>query len=548
MPHVIDSLVLEFGIDPKNMSDTARAALEELRKFEEQAGRSGKNIESSGLRIEEMFASVKRSAIGLLAVFLGGREIKEFIGYVTNADAATGRLAKTMNMSTQELSEWQGAMTQAGGSAESITGALQGATQDMNRFMLTGQGTLASVLRPLGISLFDNNNRLKTAGQLFLELSDAVSKMDPARAAAFLSMIPGMNQDSVNLLIQGRKAVEGYLTAARQAGGATADSAAQAAEYQKQLALLDRSATSLGRNLFMILAPGLTAVTNALSKLLDAWRTVPGSPEDKQAEDRIRGNMNNALGSPEDFLKGLNRLFGSILPKSLYDQEFNEKDIEHFYRGTGPYAVPQSERSAAAAPGAGGGIGAAGVPLIDRYREAIAAVESRGEGGYSAIGPVTSSGDRAYGRYQVMGNNIPSWTKEVLGRAMSPDEFLRDHAAQDAVFNAKFGQSVRKYGNPQDAASVWFTGKPLAQGAGRRDVLGTTGAGYVSKFNRELGAGAVAAGRVSGGGDTTTTTSTTHVGTVVVQTQATDAQGIARDIKPALENGDFAANANDGQQ
>ena len=57
------------------------------------------------------------------------------------------------------------------------------------------------------------------------------------------------------------------------------------------------------------------------------------------------------------------------------------------------------------------------------FRQAIANIESRGSGGYSALGPLTKKGDRAYGRYQVMGDNLPSWTKEALGRQLTPDEF-----------------------------------------------------------------------------------------------------------------------------
>lgn len=124
---------------------------------------------------------------------------------------------------------------------------------------------------------------------------------------------------------------------------------------------------------------------------------------------------------------------------------------------------------------------------LSNYAKAIQAIESRGSGGYNALGPVTKKGDRAYGAYQVMGSNIPSWTKEVLGRPLTPQQFLADPKIQDSVFNAKFGQSVQKFGNPQDAASVWFTGRPLSKGGSSRDILGTSGNEYVNKFTALLG-------------------------------------------------------------
>jgi hypothetical protein len=121
------------------------------------------------------------------------------------------------------------------------------------------------------------------------------------------------------------------------------------------------------------------------------------------------------------------------------------------------------------------------------YQNAIKSIESSG-GNYGLLGPVTNSGDRAYGAYQVMGANIPEWTKKHLGQSMTPEQFLADKDAQDAVFNGQFGSYVNKYGNPQDAASAWFTGGPMSTGANKRDILGTSGSGYVGKFNKFLGA------------------------------------------------------------
>jgi hypothetical protein len=121
------------------------------------------------------------------------------------------------------------------------------------------------------------------------------------------------------------------------------------------------------------------------------------------------------------------------------------------------------------------------------WANAIASIESQGSGGYSAVGPQTAKGDRAYGKYQVMDFNIPTWTQKHLGQKLTPEQFLASPESQDAVFRGEFGSSVQKYGNPQDAASVWFTGRPASQGAGRSDILGTTGSKYVNKFNSALG-------------------------------------------------------------
>lgn len=118
------------------------------------------------------------------------------------------------------------------------------------------------------------------------------------------------------------------------------------------------------------------------------------------------------------------------------------------------------------------------------YGSAIASVESGGR--YDLLGPQTK-GDRAYGKYQIMGNNIGPWSQEILGQAVTPDQFLANPQLQDAIFQGKFGQYVAKYG-PEGAARAWFAGEGGMNNPNAKDVLGTTVSGYGAKFMKALGA------------------------------------------------------------
>lgn len=156
---------------------------------------------------------------------------------------------------------------------------------------------------------------------------------------------------------------------------------------------------------------------------------------------------------------------------------------------------------------------------MDAFAAAIRKIESGSyAGNYGAIGPATSSGDHAYGAYQVMGANIGPWTKEVLGKVMTIPEFLADSAAQDKVFYAKFGQSLDRWGSAADAVSVWFTGKPNALAGGSVSDGFNTNDQYQAKFTSALAGvpDAVKSGAAAG----TETGSSKGVETAVQQTAA----------------------------
>ena len=131
-----------------------------------------------------------------------------------------------------------------------------------------------------------------------------------------------------------------------------------------------------------------------------------------------------------------------------------------------------------------------GTPDVEALKQQLAAQESGGhKDPYTVVGPHSSSGDKPYGKYQVMGHNIPIWTKEVLGRAMTPEEFMASPEAQEAVASAKLSDYLAKTGNVRDAAAMWHSGKTydVAKARNRRDVLGTHTTDYADRAAESMG-------------------------------------------------------------
>lgn len=104
--------------------------------------------------------------------------------------------------------------------------------------------------------------------------------------------------------------------------------------------------------------------------------------------------------------------------------------------------------------------------------------ERESNGKYNAIGTITKSGDRAYGKYQVMGNNIPHWTKRYLGKEMTPDQFMNDPLAQELLAGMIFTERIGKHQNIHDPVALWFSGQPLANN-NAMDITGTSVPEYV---------------------------------------------------------------------
>lgn len=196
--------------------------------------------------------------------------------------------------------------------------------------------------------------------------------------------------------------------------------------------------------------------------------------EDAERAERDRGNADlyASLGLPAPAAKPA-------------PQSFLEKIGGMLSGGGSPAPVASAEAPAvpvaAPTPPAVAPPAASGSP---DYGNAIAGIESGGK--YDLTGPVTRTGDKAYGKYQVMGANVPEWTTAALGKPMTPKEFLASPDAQEAVFKQRFGQYVDKYG-PEGAAKAWFAGEKGMNNPNAKDVLGTSVQGYADRFNKALG-------------------------------------------------------------
>lgn len=127
---------------------------------------------------------------------------------------------------------------------------------------------------------------------------------------------------------------------------------------------------------------------------------------------------------------------------------------------------------------------------VKQIMEAVAIQESGGD--YNKRGPVIDNpnspyyGERAMGKYQVMPGNLPQWSREALGYEVTPEQFMASPQLQEAIAMYQFGKNIQQYGNVDDAVSVWFTGRPAAEGANAQDTLGTSGSQYVSNFRKNL--------------------------------------------------------------
>ncbi|MDE2467646.1 MAG: hypothetical protein KGL35_02600 [Bradyrhizobium sp.] len=149
MPNVIDTLLIELGLDASKFNKAQKESVEGLRKIKVENERNSKDIEYRAKSMAQAFGSVKNQILGLLGVSLTASGIKSFVEQLTTGDAAVGRLARNMGIATSELSAWEGVASKFGGNAQDMDAAFR----NVNKIVQTihQYGNAGSATGPLGL-------------------------------------------------------------------------------------------------------------------------------------------------------------------------------------------------------------------------------------------------------------------------------------------------------------------------------------------------------------------------------------------------------------
>lgn len=261
---VVDALVVTFGLDASEYTKNRKKTEEDFDRTKEKATKTAKDIEASGKRASSFFSNLRGEVLALFAVFTAGKGLIDFTRDVVDGDAAMGRFAKTIDDSIEDLSAWRNMAELTGGSADGMAQSMQGLVDQYQQFTITGESSVIPYFRALQISMVDATGKMRPVSQILLDVADRFKGMDPARAATF-GRAMGFDQGTINLLLLGRKAVQGMLDEQKKLGIVTKENAKAATEMQLAWGEAKQASTSAGRAMLLILAPAIIAVSKAIT-------------------------------------------------------------------------------------------------------------------------------------------------------------------------------------------------------------------------------------------------------------------------------------------
>lgn len=227
---LIDQLVVKLSLDDVEFLDGEKRVAASLNQTKKKTENVGKNIAADGKKGAEFFSQLEKAALKFFAVLTTGRGLADFTRTVIATGAAFDRASKNLGVGADTLSRWAGAVRQSGGTTESFLGTMQGLSQSLTELKLTGTTGILPYLQALGVSVADTNGKAKPLEQILGDIGEKLNALPNRQDAFNIGRNLGIDDGTINLLLKGRTEVERLLASQKAYSAADAESARKAEE------------------------------------------------------------------------------------------------------------------------------------------------------------------------------------------------------------------------------------------------------------------------------------------------------------------------------
>ena len=583
MADIIDSFIVSLGIDASQYNKEIKNFRDDRKRLGEEEKRANRDTEDAQKRMAGGFRTLRNEAAGFLFVLAGASGVKQFVGNILAGDAAVGRLAKNLGVATESLSAWQGAVKRVGGGTGDIDSAFRSISGAYQNLQLTGTTGNDADFQGLGVG----SGTLRQGPEAtLLKISEASSRMSRPEFGARLGRL-GFNEATITLLSKGRVEVERMIVEQRRLGVTTDANAEAAQKFDDQLAKLETAikgklrpaiegmvgtlidwlekgdnlnnlllitdglligvgvaaASALGPLGLMAAAVATLAMAFAdLNKAGSAWQIV-GLRASKYYHDlRAAGTADPKLKMYH--LEKSQEAADSIL--RLTEAANSTPNYGYLTQGSGGLGLTGNGMTTSAG-GLGGGASGGGsrnAATVEQYFKSKGYSSQQAKGITAGVVAEGGLSQRTGGGYQGRALGIG----QLLGSRRAA--FLKRYGNNFTLQNELDFMHWELQGGDKGGAAV------LAQtSAGGtlnamvnsfyRPAAGAETAGDLRRGNAWLNGGGVGMAR-TGGAAGATVQQTTTVGQVIVYSAATDAEGVARDMRGALAKRGLVTQANTG--
>jgi hypothetical protein len=229
MASVLETFLILF----ESNADDVDKGSQQAKKSTESLNDSLKNTQTSTNATAESFVKMLSSAAGALTSIISVAAITGAVISAANNADALGEFTEKLGLNIEEVNAWGDAVAVNGGTAEGFRGSLESLIDGMVTFATKGTSRVSPFFEELGIKMVDVNGKARDVMEILPELADAFEGLGRQESAG-LGRKLGLDQGTIMLLQRGRREVDDQIRKQKELGTVTKESAEIAGKFNDQ--------------------------------------------------------------------------------------------------------------------------------------------------------------------------------------------------------------------------------------------------------------------------------------------------------------------------
>lgn len=224
-----------------------------------------KGLQQFGSKIDN---GLKTIVSRFIVPFAAALSFKSLFGdYLKDADEL-GKFADQIGADIQDLQYWGNAVASAGGSAEGFRSTVERLTGSLSELSIKGTSRAKQYLDELGVQGLDPvTGKARDTFEVLKDISGAIEDMDKQQSSGILSKI-GLDAGTIRLLQSGKVALDDVLKRQQELGAYTKEDAELTAQLNDAFSELGQSLKTVLIPVFRLITPLITSVTNTLTDIV----------------------------------------------------------------------------------------------------------------------------------------------------------------------------------------------------------------------------------------------------------------------------------------
>lgn len=261
---ILDTFVSVFTADTANL----KKGYEDTRKGADNVTTALKDTEQQANKTNSSLLEMAKKAAGFLAA---AALAKSTIGTVIGKSAeihAMNQTVETIGEAIEEVDAFKRTMQDNGASGEAVMGSLTNLFKASGQAAAESGGEQAKAFAAMGIAVKDVNGKVRSSVELMTELAGVADNLGAEQSVSYFEKLGITDQRVIETLLKGRKEMEASIGAHKELGGVTKETAEKAGKFDTAMNKLANGMERGSISLTDALLPAVTWVVNKLGDLV----------------------------------------------------------------------------------------------------------------------------------------------------------------------------------------------------------------------------------------------------------------------------------------